>query len=252
VVRAWSKSFLTILLCAGLLPCGVLTLSAQRASSGLTVATFNLTPRAPISENLEQTRAFAANVVTVVKTLLYANGGEQAAMSQGRRMWYDPNTLQLTITDTPQNVRTVTSYIRSVTQPAGKGKSKSVIIPLKHQTAADTAQLLERVTGSKTGTATAAGNSVVKTLRVEGELVFRDLRIRVTKVNDNDVNDDNDDSVEMVIRTGTTSEDRTIEEFRSEFIDEYELNVIEVRPSSTVGEGSARLEVRFNPQRGVR
>ena len=35
--------------------------------------------------------------------------------------------------------------------------------------------------------------------------------------------DANDDSVEMVVRTPTTSEDRTIEEYRSEFVDDYEV-----------------------------
>ena len=66
-------------------------------------------------------------------------------------------------------------------------------------------------------------------------------------MNQNDLVDDNDDSVELVVRTPTISEDRTIEEFRSEFIDNYEVNVIEVRPSGAVNQGSARIEVSYNP-----
>lgn len=222
---------------------------AQR-SGALSVATYNLTPRVPLNENVEQARQLAQSTVTVVKTLLYAQSGESAASAAGRRMWFDPNTLQLTIVDTPENLRTVGEFIRSSATMAAADKSKSEIIFLKHQSSGDMQDLLSRVMGAQSGGgATAAtGNSVTKTLRVEGELTFRDLKIRVTKVNDNDINNKNDDSVEMVVRTATTSEDRTITEFHSDFIDQYEINVIDVRPSSTPGEGSARIEIRYNPQ----
>ncbi|MGI8906654.1 MAG: hypothetical protein ACR2IE_09215 [Candidatus Sumerlaeaceae bacterium] len=222
--------------------------SAQSGRAGaLSVATYNLTPRVPMKENVEQARQLAQSTVTVVKSLLYAQSGESAAASVGRRMWYDPNTLQLTIVDTPENLRTVGDFIKSNATMAAN-KSKSEIMFLKHQNASEMTELLNRVTGAGAGTAgPATGNSVTKTLRVEGELTFRDLKIRITKVNENDINNKNDDSVEMVVRTPTSSEDRTIEEFRSDFLDDYELNVIEVRPSSTPGEGSVRLEVRYTP-----
>lgn len=238
-----------LVLCA--LMCAAVGGFAQRAGS-LSVATYNLTPREPMKDNVEQVRQVASSTVTVVKTLLYAQSGESAAAAQGRRMWYDPNTLQLTIVDTPENLRVVGDYIKS-SNALSANKSKSEILFLKHQDAAGMQDLLTRVTGAGTssGTGTSGGNSVTKTLRVEGELTFRDLKIRVTKVNDNDVNDKNDDSVEMVVRTATTSEDRTIEEFHSDFIDQYEINVIEVRPSSTPGEGSARIEIRYVPQQGT-
>jgi hypothetical protein len=210
----------------------------------LEVGSYNLTPREPISENIEQVRAMADSTITVVKTILYAQGGEQAAAAQGRRYWYDPNTLQLTITDYPSNLRRVNDYIKSVT--AGGKRQKSEITYLKHQSASDMQDLVGRAMGITAGTSAggAGGESVSRTLRVEGELTFRDMRIRITRVNENDANDDNDDSVEMVIRTPTNSEDRTIEEFRSEFVDQYEINVIEVRPSGN-NEGSVRLEVRL-------
>lgn len=211
----------------------------------LDVATYNLTPREPIQENIEQVRDFAQNVVTVVKTILYSQSTESAAASEGRRYWYDPNTLQLTVTDFPENLRVVSDYIRSL--PALGRRQKSEIVFLKHQTASELSELLQRVLGlteGPAGGAQAGGESVSRTLRVEGELTFRDMRIRITRINENDVNDENDDSVEMVIRTPTNSEDRTIEEFRSEFVDQYEINVIEVRPSGN-NEGSARIEVRM-------
>jgi type II secretory pathway component GspD/PulD (secretin) len=217
----------------------------------LSVASYNLTPREPLKDNVEQVRDLSQSIVTVVKTILYAQSTESAAAAEGRRYWFDPNTLQLTVTDFPENLRVIGDYIRSLPM-LGSEKQKSEIIFLKHQTSGDMVDLLNRVlglsadAGSAAGTAT--GNSITKTLRVEGELTFRDLKLRVTKVNDNDINNDNDDSVEMVVRTATSSEDRTITEFHSDFLDEYEINVIEVRPSTTAGEGSARIEVRYNPQ----
>ncbi|MGI8908826.1 MAG: hypothetical protein ACR2IE_20325 [Candidatus Sumerlaeaceae bacterium] len=215
----------------------------------LSVASYNLTPREPLKDNVEQVRDLSQSIVTVIKTILYAQSTESAAAAEGRRYWFDPNTLQLTVTDYPENLRVVGDYIRSLPM-LGSDKQKSEIIFLKHQTVSEMVDLLTRVlglSGEVDATGGATGDSVTKTLRVEGELTFRDLKIRITKVNENDLNNDNDDSVEMVVRTATSSEDRTIEEFRSDFIDEYELNVIEVRPSSTPGEGSVRLEIRYSP-----
>lgn len=216
----------------------------------LQVSTFNLTPHEPISENLEQVRDLAQNIVTVVKTILYSQSRESVAAAEGRRYWYDPNTLQLTITDYPENLEVVSDYIRSLPMIGGK-KQKSEIVFLKHQTASDLNDLLQKVLGlgatDLTANPAVGGASVTRTLRVEGELTFRDIRIRVTKVNANDLIDKNDDSVEMVVRTPTNSEERTIVEYRSEFVEDYEINVLEVRPSGTPGEGSARIEVRYNP-----
>jgi len=225
---------------------------AQRVrTGGLGVATYNLTPKVPIRDNQEQVRQMAQSSVTVIKTLLYSQSGEAAAAAAGRRMWFDPNTLVLTITDTPENLRMVGDYIRSLST-VGPANRKSELLYLKHQNAAEMQSLLERVTGAQSsGAASTEGQTVTKTLRVEGELLFRDLRIRVVRIEGGDINDDNDDSVNMVVRTGTTSEDRTIQEFRSDFVDEYEINVIEVRPSNSPGEGSARIEVRYVPNRGL-
>lgn len=213
----------------------------------LDVGTYNLTPREPLGDNLQQARDLAENVVTVVKTILYSQSTESAASAEGRRLWYDPNTLQLTVTDYPENLQLVGNYIRSL--PIYGRTTRSEIIMLKHQTAATMQDLLQRVLGlaADLSGGTQAGNSITKTLRVEGELVFRDLRIRVVRINENDANDRNDDSVDLVVRTPTTSEDRTIQEYRSEFIDNYEINVIDVRPSGTPGEGSARIQVLYNP-----
>lgn len=221
--------------------------SMSSRAQKLEVGTFNLTPHEQLGENTEQVRSMADGTVDVVKTMLYSQSGEKAAAAQGRCMWYDRNTLQLTVTDHPENIKRVSDFVRSSITMGSKKRSE--IVFLKHQSASDASSFLGRVTGSGGSGAgqPQTGNAVTRTLRVEGELTFRDLKIRITRINENDASDRNDDSVEMVIRTPTNSEDRTIEEFRSEFIDAYEINVIEVRPSGTPGEGSARIEVRYNP-----
>jgi type II secretory pathway component GspD/PulD (secretin) len=71
--------------------------------------------------------------------------------------------------------------------------------------------------------------------------------MRASKINENDANDRNDDSVELIINTPTTSEERTIDEYKSEFVDDYEISVLEVRPSGTAGQGTAKIQVRYNP-----
>ncbi len=220
----------------------------------LQVATFNLTPREPLSDNIEQVREMAQNIVTVVKTLLYAKSSESAAAAEGRRYWYDPNTLQLTIVDYPDNLRIVSDYIRSL--PTLGKKQKSEIIFLKHQTASEMSDLISRVLGlsaqEPTGGAAQRGNQITRTVSVSGgtpqEIVFRDLRLRASKINENDANDRNDDSIELIINTPTTSEERTIDEYKSEFIDDYEIAVLEVRPSGTAGQGTAKLQIRYAPQ----
>lgn len=220
------------------------------ADEKLTVGTFNLTPQKPITDNIEQVRNMATNMVDVVRTMLYAQEGEAAANAAGRRMWFDRDTLQLTITDYPTNIRIVSDYLKAVLRQ-GDTKTRSEIVYPKHQNAGDMSDLIGRVTnangqGAQGGQA-ATGMSVTRTLRVEGELVFRDLRIRVTQIQPgSNANLRNDGTVQMTVRTPTTSEDRSIQAFHSEFIENYEINVMEVRSSGN-GEGSARIEVRYNP-----
>jgi len=225
----------------------------------LHVATFNLTPREPISGNIEQARDVAANAVDVVKTMLYSRTGEKAASAEGRKLWFDPNTLTLTITDTQDNIRIVSDYIRSI-GTMGK-KTSSEIVSLRHQTASDSANLLNQTLGltSPQGaggamTGGTGGNSITRTIRTAtgsgggSDITFRDINVRLVKVEQNDVADSNDDSVELVVRTPTTSEDRTITKFRSDYIEDYEIYVEDIRPSGTPGQGNARITIRFNPQ----
>lgn len=217
-------------------------------SDELTVATFNLTPVLEFQENPDLVRSFADQVRQVVETLLYSRTGRTAAERQGRRLWYDPATLQLTITDTPDRIQIVQDYIESLPQIRSRRRSK--IIFLDHANSGDLVSQIESFLGIEGAADTGGGTEeeTTKNLSVEDEFQFRDAFFRVTRVNENDANDDNDDSVELVVRTGQSTQDLTIEEFRSEFIDDFEIVADDIDPSNTPGEGRARLLFRYVPQ----
>lgn len=221
----------------------------------LGVQSYSLIPREPIGpENVEQARDMAQSIVTVVKTILYSQSGEEAAAAAGRRFWYDPNTLQLTITDIPDNLSIVSDYIKSL-PTLSSSEQKSEIIWLKHQTAPEMKGLLEQVLGltGGVGGSVSSGNSVTKTLRTEGELVFGDLRVRVREIRgaakgSGQNATQNQRTATLIVRTATNSQDVTLDEFATEFVDEYELTAEEIRPSGQDdGEGSIRLRVAVSP-----
>ena len=215
----------------------------------LEVYTVNLTPRDVLTANPEQVEAFGRDVKEVVETMLYHKDGLEAAMLQGRRMWYDPAALQMTITDYEPNIRKVAEFIQALPQLEPKMRSK--IIFLEYQLAGDLASQLEEVLGIGAGPTggAATGNEASFSMRVEDEKTFRDLSIRLVRVDENDYVDDNDDSCEMVVRTGSAaSSDLSITEYRSEQFEEYEILVEEVDPSPTPGEGRVRLRVTYRPE----
>jgi hypothetical protein len=209
----------------------------------------NLTPRDVFTENKEQVEAFGRNVVEILETMLYHNEGVAAAREKGRRLWFDPPTLQLTITDYPANIRKAAEFIEALPQLEPKMRSK--IIFLEHANAGELASQLEQVLGIAGAGAGAVdtGTQATFSLRVEDERTFRDLSIRLVRVDENVYGDDNDDSCELVVRTATAqSSDLSIEEYRSEVFEEYEIYVEEVDPSPTPGEGRVRIQVRYLPQ----
>jgi hypothetical protein len=83
-----------------------------------------------------------------------------------------------------------------------------------------------------------------KSLRVGRELVLGSLRIRLTRVSGNDPRDKTDDTATFFIRTPHTSFSTTIGKYHSEFIDECEIYVEDVRPSGTRGGGRCTIVVR--------
>ena len=216
------------------------------------VYTVNLTPRDVMTANPEQVEAFGRNVKEVVETMLYHKEGVVAAQAQGRRLWFDPATLQMTITDRPSNIRKVAEFVQALPQLEPKRRSK--IIFLEYAMASELASQLEEILGIAPAVAAGVpgGMQASFSLRVEDERTFRDLSIRLVRVNENTYGDENDDSCELVVRTSTAqSSDLNIPEYRSEVFEEYEILVEEVDPSPTPGEGRAKLRVTYRPELGA-
>ena len=214
-------------------------------SDKLVVENWILVPKDALQKNPEQLRQFGEWVVEVIKVMLYAKSTVSKAEAEGRRLWWDPATMQLTITDYPDNIRTVSDFIHSL--PQLEQKSKYKIIPLRYAKPSDVAGQVNDFLGiSGEGmTAGGGGESVTKSLSVGDDFQWRDVNIRLMSVNDNDVNDENDDTIELKIRTPGESRDVTMDEFDAEEVDEYEIVAEDVDPSSTPGEGRARLKVTY-------
>jgi len=223
----------------------------QLEEEEIDIMTVNLTPRQVLQTNQEQVQAFAQDVVEVVSTMLYHEAGMAQAATMGRRLWFDPATLQLTVTDYPSNIRKVSEFITSLPQFEPKRRSK--ILYLEFATASDMVSNLEAILGISGAAAggAAGGAEATFSLRVEDERTFRDLSIRLVRVDENVFGDDNDDSCQLVVRTSTAqSSDLSVPEFRSEVFEDYEIYVEEVDPSPTPGEGRARIRVSFRPGLG--
>lgn len=87
--------------------------------------------------------------------------------------------------------------------------------------------------------------SITRWLRVGNDLRFRDLQMRLARVYENNPNNQRDDSVRLIVRTPIRSRDFHIVEYHSEFLEDYEIAVIEVEPSGRPGYGKARIQVRY-------
>lgn len=215
-------------------------------SDKLTVATFNLTPVIEFDENPDLARSFGEQIRNVVETLLYSQEGRTKAEREGRRLWWDPATLQLTVTDYPDNITAVQRFIEALPQIATKRRSK--IYFLDWATAGDLSSQIQEFLGQNASAGSANdGASITKSVSRDDEFSFRDAVFRVSRIDENDVNDDSDDEIELVARTGTTSTDVRIREFRSQFVEDYEIIADDISPSSTPGEGRARVTIRFVP-----
>ncbi len=229
-------------------------LLAKIYSKKLDIGTFNLSPVNALEESPELVEKFTKNLVEMIEVMLYTQDGVIQAKKEGRRMWFDPNTKQLTITDYPENLAAVGAFIESL--PQIKKKTRSKIIFLEHALASDLSGQLEEFLGISPAEPTAGGGGagtqeVTKTLRTGSssgnEFTWRDLTLRVTRVNDNDVNDDTDNDVEIIARTPGNSQTLTIKIWETDFVGDYEITAQDVKPSSTSGEGRAKLKIRYYP-----
>jgi beta-lactamase regulating signal transducer with metallopeptidase domain/tetratricopeptide (TPR) repeat protein len=184
----------------------------------LEVYTVNLTPRDVLKAYPEQIEGFKRDAITVIETMLYHKEGVAAARKQGRQLWYDPKSMQLTIVDTPENIKKVREFVESLPQ-------------LRPPSAA------------------VQGNQASFSLRVEDERTFRDLSIRLLRVNANNPADSSDDSCDLKFR-GPTGEllDQNIIQYRLVMFGDYEIYVEKIYPSPTESEGRIRLRVTYRPE----
>ena len=87
----------------------------------MTVASFNLTPRERFAKDSASAQDLGKRIVEVVEEMLYGKEGKAKAYEQGRRLWYDPATFQLTITDYPDRIKLVSDYLASLPQLEQRG-----------------------------------------------------------------------------------------------------------------------------------
>ena len=212
----------------------------------LKVKTFNLRPH---NEDKFLTADLIQHYKTIKSNLELILHTDRLPLPIWNKLYFNQIDKTATILDYDTNLRKVTDYLQHVQKKAQKRKPQSKLIYLKHGNAEEVNFHLERVLKLDVPQQN-WGESTVQTMRVEDELNFHDFRLRVVRVKENDIGDDNDDAVEIVVRTPTDSRDLEIEEFRSEFIDDYEINVLDVEPSSSIkGYGRARIEVNYRPQK---
>ncbi|MBN1475645.1 hypothetical protein JXA47_02725 [Candidatus Sumerlaeota bacterium] len=86
------------------------------------------------------------------------------------------------------------------------------------------------------------GDMIVRTLREDDECIFRQIRITVIEVEENDPADDRDEDVTMIIDTPTSSEERIIDELRSEIFDTYRIRIVNAAAGP---EGYAEIEITW-------
>jgi len=216
-------------------------------SDKLQIQTWTLVPKEALKQTPEYIRQFGEWVVQVVSVMLYSKSTRSKAEAEGRRLWYDSPSMLLTVVDYPDNIRAVSDFINSLPQLEQKVKYK--IIPLNYASASDIVgdinSFLGITAGPEAGAPTGAGISITKTISTGNDFTFRDITIRLMKVNENDVNNRYDQSVELKVRIPGESRDVTLDEYDSETVGDYEVIIDDATASATPGEGSARIKVNY-------
>lgn len=76
------------------------------------------------------------------------------------------------------------------------------------------------------------------------EMALKDLRLRLNRVNANDIENLNDDSADVLVRTATSSYNLTLREYESVIVDDFEINMLNVVPNlEKPGDGTARINI---------
>ncbi|MCE5228955.1 tetratricopeptide repeat protein [bacterium] len=216
----------------------------------LTIANFSLVPRDVEEIQSDYINDMTGRIVEAIETFLYSQEGAQKASAEGRRLWFDESTLQLTIVDFPSNIDQVRKYIESLPE-LRKGPQQDVVF-LEYAESDMLAPSLERILNLTTGMGGAgtSGNEVRFTLRRGDQREFAGATFRIIRVEQNDPQDRHDDTVEISINVpGIGPQQTTVQEMQSQLVTDYEITAEDVLPSSgTNGEGQARLLIRYIPQ----
>ena len=216
-------------------------------SDKLQIQTWTLVPKEALKQTPEYIRQFGEWVVQVVSVMLYSKSTRSKAEAEGRRLWYDSPSMLLTVVDYPDNVRAVSDFINSLPQLEQKAKYK--IIPLNFASASDIVgdinSFLGITAGAEAGPTVTGGISITKTLSTGNDFTFRDITVRLMRVNENDANNRYDQSVELKVRTPGESRDVTLDLYDSETVGDYEIIIDDATASSTPGEGSARIKLNY-------
>ncbi|MEN6626836.1 MAG: M56 family metallopeptidase [Candidatus Sumerlaeia bacterium] len=80
----------------------------------LQIVNFSLVPRHVEEIKSDYIKDFTDRVVEAINTFLYSREGAEKAAAEGRRLWLDESMLQLTIVDTPSNLKQVRDYLASL------------------------------------------------------------------------------------------------------------------------------------------
>jgi hypothetical protein len=226
----------------------------------LDIANFSLVPRNLENREAEELQTATARVVEAVKTFLYARVGEEAANRQGRRLWYDPAALQLTLVDTPDNLSRIGSYLGSL--PELKAEQQEKYIALKHVLAADMASEIAQILGIETAATGGGGeNQTCRRLSRGDQFEFQGMRIRLVRVEENDPQDRDDDSAELSLVTSTQSSQLNLREFDTVFFEDYQITAERINPSGggggnvrggggqtgRRGDGTAEICIEYTP-----
>lgn len=214
----------------------------QLRSDRLNIVNFSLVPRDVENQQSDQIEIFTNRVVESIETLLYARTGRAAATSQGRRLWFDPSTLQMTVVDSPENLVRVGSFVNSL--PELRQRRLQEVVFLQNQPAEELSGELLQFLGLAEGTG--GGAEVTRRLRRGQSFEFRDLRIRLVRVEPNDQNDRRDDGAQLDIIRGQDSDEPTVIEGDVWFWQGYEFEALDIQASggglSSQGGGQGRSQ----------
>lgn len=87
---------------------------------------------------------------------------------------------------------------------------------------------------------------VRKTMRVGDKFSFREVAVQLLRVNANNIDDQDDDSIELLITIPPISTEIVIQESQTRRVGDYEITANNVNPSrSGLGQGRALIELAF-------